>query len=152
MQNSKRTMRNLVFALCIVHCAFFIASCSIPNLESAECVEARDSARQFYSFHFGNEMRPTAENFKARERYLTPRYFAALANYPDNEHDPFTLTKDYPRTFKLAECKAASPDSIDLKIQLYWRDDLKTVQQEVQANFVKQDGKWLLDGVGSKGR
>ncbi|MBK8302031.1 MAG: hypothetical protein IPK98_00925 [Chloracidobacterium sp.] len=97
-------------------------------------------------------MRPSADNFKARERYLTPRYFAALATYPEKERDPFTLTTEYPRTFKLAECKAASPDSIDLKIQLYWRDDTKTVQQEVQANFVKQDGKWLLDGVGSKGR
>ena len=152
MQNSKRTMQNLVFALCIVHCAFFIASCSIPNLESAECVEARDSARQFYSFHFGNEMKPGTDNFKARERYLTPRYFASLATYPEAVRDPFTLTTEYPRTFKLAECKAASPSSIDLKIQLYWRDDLKTVQQEGQANFVKQDGKWLLDGVGSKGR
>ncbi len=152
MRNSKRTMHNLVFALCIVHCALFITSCSIPNLEPLECVEARDSARQFYSFHFGNEMRPSADNFKARERYLTPRYFASLASYPENGADPFTLTTDYPRTFKLAECKAASPTDIDLKIQIYWRDDLKTEQQEVQANFVKQDGKWLLDGVGSKGR
>ena len=152
MQNSKRAMHNLVFALCIVHCAFFITTCSIPNLESSECVEARDSARQFYSFHFGNEMRPGADNFKARERYLTPRYFASLAKYPENGTDPFTLTTDYPRTFKLAECKATSPTDIDLKIQVYWRDDTRTEQQEVQANFVKQDGKWLLDGVGSKGR
>lgn len=152
MQNSKRTMHNLVFALCIVQCAFFIGACSIPNLEPAECVDARDSARQFYSFHFGNEMRPSAENFKARERYLTPRYFASLATYPENGADPFTLTTEYPRTFKLAECKASSPTDIDLKIQIYWRDDTKTEQQAVQANFVKQDGKWLLDGVGSKGR
>lgn len=142
----------MAFVLCIVHCALFIASCSIPNLEPAECVEARDSARQFYSFHFGNEMRPSAENFKAREKYLTPRYFSSLATYPENGADPFTLTTDYPRTFKLAECKVASPSDIDLKIQVYWRDDTKTEQQAVQANFVKQDGKWLLDGVGSKSR
>lgn len=152
MQNSKRTMHNFLLLFCIVNFALCISSCSIPNLEPAECVEARDSARQFYSFHFGNEMRPGADNFKARERYLTPRYFASLAAYPETVRDPFTLTTEYPRTFKLAECKAASPSSIDLKIQLYWRDDLKTEQQEVQANFVKQDGKWLLDGVGSKGR
>ena len=145
-------MQNLGFILCIVHCALFIASCSIPNLEPAECVEARDSARQFYSFHFGNEMRPSVENFKARERYMTPRYFASLATHHENGADPFTLTTEYPRTFKLAECKASSSTDIDLKIQIYWRDDLKTEQQEVQANFVKQDGKWLLDGVGSKGR
>lgn len=145
-------MQNLAFVLCMVHCALFVAACSIPNLEPAECVEARDSARQFYSFHFGNEMRPSAENFKAREKYLTPRYFASLATYPESGVDPFTLTTDYPRTFKLAECKVASPSDIDLKIQVYWRDDTKTEQQAVQANFIKQDGKWLLDGVGSKGR
>ncbi|HRI03843.1 MAG TPA: hypothetical protein PLL77_08885 [Pyrinomonadaceae bacterium] len=97
-------------------------------------------------------MRPSAENFKARERYLTPRYFASLSAYPETVRDPFTMTTEYPRTFKLAECKAASATDIDLRVQIYWRDDTKTEQQEVQANFVKQDGKWLLDGVGSKGR
>ena len=152
MQNSNRTMHNFLLVFCILQSAFCIIGCSIPNLESPECVEARDSARQFYSFHFGNDMRPGTDNFKARERYLTPRYFASLATYPEKGADPFTLTTEYPRTFKLAECKAASPTDIDLKIQIYWRDDTKTEQQEVQANFVKQDGKWLLDGVGSKGR
>lgn len=152
MQNSKFKIQNSLLSFCIFNFSFLIASCSIPNLEPAECVEARDYARQFYSFHFANEMRPGADNFKARERYLTPRYFASLATYPENGSDPFTLTTDYPRTFKLAECKVASPSDIDLKIQVYWRDDTKTEQQAVQANFVKRDGKWLLDGVGSKSR
>ena len=145
-------MHNFVRIFCILHFALCICSCSIPNLEKNECTAARDAAKRFYSFHFANDMRPSADNFKARERYLTPRYFASLTAYPENESDPFTLTTEHPRTFKIAECKAVSSDDIDLKIQLYWRDDAKTVQQEVQANFINQDGKWLLDGVGSKDR
>ena len=108
--------------------------------------------KQFYSFHFGNDMRPSAENLKARERFLTPRYYSMLTESPAPELDPFTMTQEYPRTFKIGACHAASPTDIDFQVQLYWRDDEKTQQQEVQANLVKHENAWLLDGVVSKGR
>lgn len=125
-------------------------SCSIPNLESADCSSARDSAKQFYSFHFANDMQAKFDNFKARERFLTPRFFTALSGAPESVLDPFTLTTESPRTFKIAECRQESTDNIDLNIQLYWRDDTRTEQKAVQANMVRQNGAWLLDGVGSK--
>jgi predicted DNA-binding transcriptional regulator AlpA len=97
-------------------------------------------------------MRPSAENLKVRERFLTPRYYSMLTGSSASELDPFTMTQEYPRTFKIGACHAASPTDLHFQVQLYWRDDEKTQQQEVQANLVKQDNAWLLDGVGSKSR
>lgn len=126
--------------------------CRFYSLEPVECTEARVTAKQFYSFHFGNDMRATAENYKSRERFLTPRYYTALAAAAEGSLDQFTLTQDHPKTFKIGECKADSATNVDLQIQLYWRDDYNTVQQEVVANMVNESGNWLLDGVGSKKR
>lgn len=81
---------------------------------------------------------------------MTPRFYKALAGAEEGSLDQFTLTREYPRTFKIGECNAETANAVDLQVQLYWRDDEKTVQQEVIANMVKESGKWLLDGVGSK--
>lgn len=143
----------IYFSFFLFPFAFGLLGCgSIPNLESADCTAARNSARQFYSFHFANNMVPSAETFKAREQFLTPRFSTALAAAPQSDVDPFTLSVELPRTFKIAECAASSPTNVDLRIQTYWRDDESSRQQEVHANFVNEGGKWLLDSVGSKGR
>ena len=97
-------------------------------------------------------MGPTNEGFRARQRYLTPRYFEMLSAGEASDLDPFTMTREYPRTFKIGECREVSPTDVDLQIQLYWKDDEKTVQQETIANMVRQGDEWLLDGVGSKTR
>ncbi len=145
-------MLRLGVLCCLLPTAYSQLACGIPNLETPECAQARDAAKQFYSFHFGNDMRPSLENLKRRERFLTPRYYAMLSAAGENTLDQFTMTQDYPKTFKIGECKADTPTNIDLQLQLYWRDDQKTVQQEVVANMVKENDKWLLDGVGSKKR
>lgn len=150
MQKSKLKIRNWLLLFCVLNFAFSIQSCRLYSLEPIECTEARVAAKQFYSFHFGNEMRPSSENLRARERFLTPRYFTALIASGEGSLDQFTLTENYPKSFKIGECRADTPTNVDLQIQLYWKDDYTTVQQEVVANMVKESGKWLLDGVGSK--
>jgi hypothetical protein len=150
MHNAKRTMRNLLLKFCILYSAFCIVGCGVPNLDPPQCVEARTSVKQFYSFHFGNEMRPTPENFKLRERFLTKRFNSMLTTASESEVDPFTITREFPRTFKIGECNANSPTSVDFQVQLYWRDDEQTVQQEVVAYSVKENDSWLVDSVGSK--
>ena len=151
MQNSKFKKKRAVL-FCLLSFAIAISGCRFYSLEPVECTEARVAAKQFYSFHFGNDMRATAENYKLRERFLTPRYYTALAAAAEGSLDQFTLTQDHPKTFKIGECKADSATNVDLQIQLYWRDDYNTVQQEVVANMVNESGNWLLDGVGSKKR
>ena len=135
---------------CVLPFYFCLAGCGIPNLESAECAAARVAAKQFYSFHFGNDMTPSVENLKMRERFLTTEFAAQLAGRP-GDTDPFTRTTDYPRTFKIGTCHAVSPTLMDFQLQIYWRDDQSTVQHEVAAFMRKQGDEWSLDAVESAG-
>jgi hypothetical protein len=119
----------------------------MPNLEGAECSEARDAVKQFYSFHFGNDMRPTVQTLKLRERFLTPELIRQLENMPETSRDYFTATDQAPKTFKIGKCVVKDPTHAEFQVQLYWRDDIETVQKDVQAEAVKADDTWLIDKV-----
>jgi hypothetical protein len=155
MHNAKCMIHNLRLAFCILYCALCIAACSVPNLESSECSEARDAAKRFYSFHFGNDMKPSLENLKLRERFLTDQYFSRLMDAQnaggDAEHDPFTpySEKGLPRTFKIGKCREISDTVVDLQVQFYWRDDNSTEQKELHAEMVRTSGVWLLERTSS---
>lgn len=133
--------------------ALFAASCSVPNLEESECVESRDVVKQLYSFHFANDMKPTLENFRARERFLTSKLDMVLQKSTIQEFDPFTFTGDYPnkgdypKAFRVGECKVLSPGKTQVQVLLFWRDDTRNEQKEVIVDVVMQDGKWLIDEV-----
>lgn len=105
--------------------------------------------KQFYSFHFANDMRLTAENFKLREKYLTQDLLAQFKNQPKMNvwYDYFTQSSDPPTTFKIGKCTEVDRDHTSLQVQLYWRSDQNTVQKEVEVEAVKYYDKWLLNGV-----
>ena len=63
----------LVFIIFFLQ-VIFTLSCSLPNLEKPECIESREIVKQFYSFHFGNDMKPNFENLKQRDKFLSPDY------------------------------------------------------------------------------
>lgn len=140
-------MHNLRLLLCILSCALFISSCSIPSLEKAECTAGRDIVKRFYSFHFGNEMRPSPENLKAREQFLTDDLFKVLSGSGEAKKDYFTATEDYPKAFRVGECTVDSADRATLQVVLLWRDDSRSEQKEVRVETVQTGGKWLIDKV-----
>jgi len=145
-------MRKL-FAFCLFVFAFSSFGCgSIPNLESPECTAVRNEARRFYSYHFDAMLRSGGDRAAERREYLTPRFADALKAAGPTDIDMFTLSTEFPKTFKIGECRMSTPTNVDIQIQIYWRDDAKTQQQEVVANYVLNGEKWLLDGVGSKKR
>ena len=139
-------MHNFVRLFCILHFALCICSCSIPNLEKPECTAARDGVKQFYSFHFGNDMHSTLENLKLREKFLTPELFRTLSAANDTR-DYFTASDDPPKTFKIGKCEAPQPDKADVQVQIYWRDDAKTVQKELHVEAIKTGDSWLVNKV-----
>jgi len=122
------------------------AGCSIPNLESQNCTDARDAVKQLYSFHFGNDMNPTPENLKAREKFLTPEFYQRLIS-ANSAVDPFTFAADPPKTFKIAKCTEGDVSHADLQVQIYWRDDQNTIQKEVHVSTIKTGEKWLINDV-----
>ena len=139
-------MHNFLFPFCILHLALCIG-CSIPILEPQSCIDSRTSVREFYSFHFGNEMRYSDEGLKLRERFLSPTFAQDLTR---RQHfgDPFTTgDEDLPKAFRVGACREISPDKAEFQVLLFWRDDVRNEQREIKVETAKQDGRWLIDNV-----
>ncbi len=146
MQNSKFKIPNYFLVFCIFNFAFLIESCSIPSLEKPECTQARDAVKQFYSFHFGNDMHPTTDNLKTRERFLTSELYKTLSR-SSSQTDYFTASDEFPKTFKIGKCELPQPDKANVQVQIYWRDDTKTTQKEVNVEAIKTGDAWLINKV-----
>lgn len=82
-----------------------------------------------------------------REPFLTPELFKSLSASNDSTTDYFTKTETYPRAFRVAACKSDSADKTDFQIQLLWRDEKASSQQNVQAEAVLIGDKWLISKV-----
>jgi hypothetical protein len=124
-----------------------LASCSIPNLQPEECTEARPAVREFFSFHFGNEMSFSQAGLALRERFLTPRYAAQLKTRTGTA-DPFTVNSDdVPRAFRVGQCVSPGPDQTVFDVLVFWRDSERTDQRTIRVEAVRTGDTWLIDRV-----
>jgi hypothetical protein len=139
------TARRLVSAFCLASVAL-ITACSIPNLESPECSDAREAVRQFYSFHYANDISPSAENIKLREKYLTQQLYTQLTSAP-REKDYFTNSETPPIAFRVAACRLVDPAKADLGVHLFWKDNNVSIQKEVNVEAVRAGDTWLINAV-----
>lgn len=139
--------RRFVF-FCLFTSVFWLLSCSVPNLEAPECTQARGAVREFYSNHFGGDMKFTPENLRAREKYLAPDLTRLLQKFV-TDSDPFTLTPndDLPKAFRVGGCKALAPDKAELQILLFWKDDVRSEQREINVAAVKENDRWLISNI-----
>ncbi|HVF46087.1 MAG TPA: hypothetical protein VNA17_00825 [Pyrinomonadaceae bacterium] len=135
---------------CILLFALATGACSVPNLESPACTEARTFARQFYSFHFANDMAPSPEGLRARERFLTPEYYNELVEALNERSviDPFTGSHPPPTAFRIGKCESKADKAV-FEVQLFWRTDEISTQKEVDISLVKAGDRWLVSQVGS---
>ncbi len=134
------------FVFCIFHFPFSI-SCSIPNLEKPECTEARQTVREFYSFHFGSDMKLSKENLQKSEQFLTDELKQNLASQAESSKDYFTATDDYPKAFRVGECSVGSENIVVFQVVLFWKDDSRSEQRDIKVETVKRNGKWLINKV-----
>jgi hypothetical protein len=148
MKISKLKIKNWFVAFCIFNFAFLIASCgSIPNLEPRECTESSIVVKEFYSYHFGNEMRFSLESLKLREKFLTPEFAKSLQS-TQTENDVFTTNNtDFPKAFRIGKCEVISPEKTNFEIVLFWRDDTRSEERKIKVETAKQDDKWLINRV-----
>lgn len=122
-------------------------ACNVPSLESPTCTESKNAVREFYSYHFGNEMKFSAEGLKQREKFLTPEFAAAVANSPEGT-DPFTTgSDDLPKAFRVGECREISPERTESNVMLFWRTDERTEQREIKIETVDKNDTWLVNKV-----
>lgn len=124
-----------------------LASCSVPNLEKAQCTESRGAIKQFYSYHFGNDMRPSPENLNLREKFLTKELTGRLSSSTETAKDYFTATENFPKAFRIGSCDSVSSEKTVFQVLLLWRDDDKNVQREVKVEMVRESDKWLINRV-----
>ena len=141
-----RVSRRIVIALAVAVAG--IAACQLPVLESPDCSSARNSIREFYSFHFGNDMRPSVEGLNAQKRFLTPKLFESLVNSLDQRTDYFTSTvDDYPKAFRVGACKSSDARNAVVEVLLFWKDDNRSEQRSVNVEAVKTEDRWLVSKV-----
>jgi len=133
---------------CLLLTAYCLPACSVPNLEEPDCRESRDVVREFYSFHFGNDMHPSDDNVRLRQKYLTDRLKEYLLAVPTKELDYFTATTDFPKAFRVGECKVTSPgQSANFDVLLFWKDDTRTEQKHISVDVKKDNDTWRIDSV-----
>lgn len=128
--------------------AFLLPACgSVPNLEVPECAEARGVVKEFYSFHFGNEMRFSQENLQKREKFLTPELTKSLQNSPPDA-DVFTMKNtDFPKAFRVGKCEVIEPAKTNIEVLLFWKTDTRTEQREINVEVVREGDKWLVNKI-----
>lgn len=132
---------------CLLLSAFCLLSCSIPNLGEPDCEAARDSVREFYSLHFANEMTFSAENLEKRKQFLTAELYERLKNEQQGG-DPFTLTSDHPKAFRVGDCKVIEPGKrTRFQVLLFWKDDFRSEQRPITVEVENAGGKWLIRSV-----
>ena len=140
-----------LIALCLLLIAQSSSlSCSVPNLEDPDCDQARDTVREFYSRHFGNQLSPLVPDGLEQQRsYLTPRFFGELRARPEQPIDPFTLTADDPpKAFRAGECRVTEPGKrVSFELLLFWKTDTRSEQREIRVEAENDNGKWLIDKV-----
>jgi hypothetical protein len=149
MKNSKFKIQNSLLTFCILHFAFFIG-CSIPNLEKPECREARQTVKEFYSYHFGNDMKFSRENLRQREKFLSVDFVKILQNAPP-ENDVFTTdSTDYPKAFRIGKCEVEATDKTVFEVLLFWKDDARSEQRAINVEVIKQNNKWLINKINNR--
>lgn len=137
----------VLLSLSTFYLLLFTFACSVPNLEKPECGAARQTVKEFYSYHFGNDMQPSKENLQSREKFLTDALNRQLALQAETRTDYFTATEDYPKAFRIGSCEAVEPNKTVFQIVMFWKDDARTEQREVKAEVVEENDKWLINRI-----
>mgnify|MGYP007037811050 CR=1 FL=1 len=124
-----------------------LSACSLPSLETPACTESRNALREFFSFHFGNDMKFSDESLKLREKYLSPEFRAKIASTPAGT-DPFTSgSDDLPKAFRVGECTELSPAKTVSTVLLFWKDDTRTEQREIKVEAIDVNDSWLVNNI-----
>lgn len=132
-------------AFCVAIC--LAAACSMPTLETASCTAARSAAREFYSFHFANELELNHENLQKRERFLSPDLVEKLRQTPEGT-DPFTVGEPpFPRAFRVGSCREIDAGHVEFDVLVFWRDEASTEQRKIKAEVIDLEGRWLVHRV-----
>lgn len=141
--------RKIAFCLLLV-AYYLLTSCSQPILESENCIASRDVVKKLYSFHIGNDMKPSEENLEKRKRFLSKELIKNLSESQEEKKDYFTQTDDYPKAFRAGKCEDVGKDKTKFEILLFWRTNNQNIQREIEVETIKEDNEWKINSVSPK--
>ena len=138
--------RRSVFRLgvwCLLLSAYCLPGCSVPNLEPDDCRQSRDTVKQFYSWYIGTGPDAASKAPELFDPYISPSFDRSAGT------DPFVLTNDFPKAFRVGECKTLEPDKrTQFEVLLFWKDDVRSEQQPIRVVTEKTNGRWLIRSIG----
>jgi len=147
VQSSK--LRKITF-YCLLLTAYCSLACSIPNLENPQCREAQTTVKEFYSYHFGSDMKFSTENLRQREKFLSADLVKSLQNAPP-EIDVFTTnSNDYPKAFRIGKCEVETTEKTVFEVLFFWKDDTRSEQRVINVEVTKQNDKWLINKINNR--
>lgn len=123
------------------------SSCSVPNLESEDCIEARASLKKLYSLHFDKGFARPPEYLEKRSEFLSERFRSEADTAGPGGFDALTQTSDYPKAFRIGKCSEGSGTRVYFGILLFWRDDERNEQRTIEAEMIKTGEGWKLERV-----
>ena len=135
--------------LLIANCLLLIAnglllSCSIPNLDPSECIQSRDTVKEFYSWYLASDVEQRSKSPEMFEKFIA----RGGPPQPTGNVDPYVLTSDFPKAFRVGECKVVQPDRrTQFEVLLFWKDDVRSEQRSIKVDTENVDGKWLIRSV-----
>ncbi len=93
-------------------------------------------------------MNHSAQTIELRKDFITSELFEELQKLPDGKRDYFTQTEDYPKSFRVGQCAVLEENSkTKVQVLMFWKDDTKSAQNEIQIEVLKRDQNWLINKV-----
>ncbi|RMG00975.1 MAG: DUF3828 domain-containing protein [Acidobacteria bacterium] len=131
----------------ILYLLIFTCACSVPNLESPECSQAREQLKDFYSYHFADDMSFSSMKLQNSKKYLTKR-FASELELINTTADVFTSgDNDFPKAFRIGKCELVNPDKAEVEVLLFWKDESRTEQRKIKVITIRENNNWLIDRI-----
>ena len=134
------------FAFCLLLFALGGPACSVPNLESAACTQARDELKRFYSGHLGRASSDAGETSNS----VTSELAQKLSERIDDDNDYFTSRPNreaMPISFRIGECSSTTEAAATLQVRLFSRNDQSNFERMIWVTMKKREDRWLVDEV-----
>lgn len=100
--------------------------------------------KEFYSWYFANDAEKRNKSPEMFDKYVAP----GTRPTTNSDVDPFVLTSDFPKAFRVGECTVIEPGKrVRFELLLFWKDDKRSEQRSIHLDVDKVDGKWMIKAV-----
>jgi hypothetical protein len=146
MKNAKRGMQNLMVSFCVVLIALCAAACSIPVLESSECLAARDVVKQYYSLAVGGDLASHPDELAKINALRAPTFTAGPIVMP-SDRDPFTFSLIAPISSRIGDCSLSPDGRAHVEATVIWRHEAGTVERMDLVSLLRSNDAWLIERI-----